>query len=290
MMGAEPPAPQQPQAPAAEQVDQAAEAPEGEAPGEEPAEPEDFEWEYEGEKYVLPKALKPLTEAQMRQADYTRKTQEIAEHRKMLDEQAKLLQSAQQFQQMAAKEFQELAVVDGKLNQFAQVDWAKLWESDPVEAGKLRIMRDELKDSRDKLASQLQAKQQEFGQAQQQHMREVIARGAEVLRRDIKGWSPDLAQNIRSHAREYGFSEAELASVVDPRMVKLMHDAYQFRRATQAKLETKRVQPATGKTLKPGTPAAQGQNAAKVESIQSRFRKSGTVRDGAALLIAKGLL
>src|SRR5512139_684628 len=129
-----PPAPQgraQPEQQQEEQGEQASgeegeQAQQGEEQGA-PPEPEDFEWEYEGEKYVLPKALKPLTEAQMRQADYTRKTQEIAEHRRILDEQAKLLNAAQAFQQVAQKEFSELAVIDGKLNQFAQVDWAKLW-------------------------------------------------------------------------------------------------------------------------------------------------------------------
>ena len=282
-----PPAPQEREEEQPQEEAPAEEAPEAEAPAPEPAEPEDFEWEYDGEKYVLPKALKPLTEAQMRQADYTRKTQEIAEHRRILDEQAKLLNAAQQFQQAASKEFQELAVVDGKLNQFAQVDWARLWESDPVEAGKLRIMRDELKDSREKLASQLQAKQQEFGNAQQQHMREVIARGAEILRRDIKGWSPDLAQNIRSHAREYGFTEQELASVVDPRMVKLMHDAYQFKNATQANLTAKKVSTAP-RVIKPG--AATGGNIQKnvaVKSQAEKLKRSGSLEDAAGLLLAK---
>ena len=279
----QPAAPQVEQQEAGEQGEQQ-EAPQGEA------EPEEFEYEFNGEKYVLPKALKPLTEAQMRQSDYTRKTQEVAEHRRILDEQAKLLNAAQAFQQAAQKEFSELAVVDGKLAQFAQFDWAKLWESDPVEAGKLRILRDELKDSRERLASQLGAKQQEFAQAQQQHLREVIARGSDILRRDIKGWSQELAQSVRSHAASYGFTEAELATVVDPRMVKLMHDAYQFRSMKQSNIEAKRVTPGAQRTIKPGQPAASQANSARVEATKTAFRKSGRVEDGAAFLLAKGLL
>lgn len=282
----------QPATPQVEQQEAGEQGEQGEAQGDGQGEqePEEFEYEFEGEKYVLPKALKPLTEAQMRHQDYTRKTQEIAEHRRILDEQAKLLNAAQAFQQAAQKEFSELAVIDGKLSQFSQVDWAKLWEDNPVEAGKLRILRDELKDSRDRLASQLGAKQQEFQNAQQQHLREVIARGSEVLRRDIRGWSPELAQNVRSHAASYGFTEAELATVVDPRMVKMMHDAYQFRAMDKAKLEAKRVAPGAQRTIKPGQPAASQQNSARVEATKTAFRKSGRVEDGAAFLLAKGLL
>ena len=280
------------QEPAAPQQEPQREEQEQAEPGEqqEQQEPEEFEYEFNGEKYVLPKALKPLTEAQMRQSDYTRKTQEVAEHRRILDEQAKLLNAAQAFQQAAQKEFSELAVVDGKLAQFAQVDWARLWESDPVEAGKLRILKDELKESRDRLASQLGAKHQEFQQAQQQHLREVIARGSEILRRDIKGWSQELAQSVRSHAASYGFSEAELATVVDPRMVRLMHDAYQFRAIKQSNIESKRVMPSAQRGLKPGQPAASQANSARTEAAKTAFRKSGRIEDGAAFLLAKGLL
>ena len=253
----------------------------------EQSEPEEFEYEFEGEKYVLPKALKPLTEAQMRQADYTRKTQEIAEHRRILDENAKMLHAAQAFQQVANKEFQELAVIDGKLGQFNALDWAKLWESDPVEAGKLRIMRDELKDSRERLASQLGQKQQEFAQAQQQHQREVIARGAEILRQRIKGWSQELAQNVHSNAAQYGFTEAELGTVVDPRLVEMMHDAYQFRAMKQANIAAKKVSQAP-RVIKPG--AAIGGNIQKnvaVKAQADKLKRSGSLEDAAGLLLAR---
>lgn len=283
------PAAPQPSAPQVEQQeaveqDEQQEAPQGEQ------EPEEFEYEFNGEKYVLPKALKPLTEAQMRHQDYTRKTQEIAEHRRILEENAKMLAAAQAFQQAAHKEFQELAVIDGKLGQFQSLDWARLWEDNPVEAGKLRILKDELKESRDRLASQLTAKQQEFANAQQQHQREVIARGSEILRQRIKGWSKELAQNVRANAAQYGFTEAELATVMDPRMVELMHDAYQFRSMDKAKLEAKRVAPGAQRTIRPGQPAASQQNSARTEAAKAAFRKSGRIEDGAAFLLAKGLL
>jgi hypothetical protein len=249
----------------------------------------DFEWEYGGEKYVLPAKLKPITDGVMMQADYTRKTQELADHRRFVEEQAKQLQGAALFQAAAQKEFAELSTLDSKLDQFKQVDWSKLWESDPVEAGKLRIMRDEIKDAREKLASDLTQKQQSFHAQQQQHLREMIAKGGEILQREIKGWSPDLAKSIRSNAAQYGFTEAELGTVVDPRIVKMMHDAYQYRKMTTANTASKKVVTAS-KTLKPGQPATAATNQARQDQLSSQFRKTGDLKAGAALLLAKGLI
>jgi hypothetical protein len=252
-------------------------------------EEKDFEWEYQGEKYVLPAKLKPITDGVMMQSDYTRKTQELAEHRRFVEEQAKQLQSAAQFQAAAQKEFAELSTLDSKLDQFRQVDWSKLWESDPVEAGKLRIMRDEIKDARERLASDLTQKQQDFQSQQQQHLKKMIANGAEILQREIKGWSPELAKSIRSHAAQYGFTEAELGTVVDPRIVRMMHDAYQYRKMTTANTAAKKVVTAS-KTLKPGQPATAATNQARQDQLSAQFKKTGDLKAGAALLLAKGLI
>jgi hypothetical protein len=90
-------------------------------------EDKDFEWEYGGEKYVLPAKLKPITDGVMMQADYIRKTQKLADQRRFVEEQAKQLQSAAQFQAAAQKDFAELTTLDSKLEQFKHVEWSNLW-------------------------------------------------------------------------------------------------------------------------------------------------------------------
>ena len=275
-------------------AEEEAQAPEEEnEPGEQEQEAEstpdeEFDFDFEGETYKLPAKLKPLTEAQMRQADYTRKTQELADHRRFVETQAKQLQMAAQFQAEAQREFSELGTLNSKLEQFKNVDWSKLWESDPVEAGKLRIMRDEIKDARDRLTSELSQKQQSFQHQQKQQLGELISKGREILQREIKGWSEDLAKSIRTNAeKSYGFTAEELGTVVDPRMVKLMHDAYQFNRMKQANL-TQKLVPPSAKTIKPGAATnTQQQRTGKVTEARDRLKKSGSVDDAAGLLMAR---
>src|SRR5579883_48300 len=58
-----------------------------------PGEPDTFEMELDGQVHTLPGALKG---AFLRQADYTRKTQELAHHRRALEiERAQVAQAAQ---------------------------------------------------------------------------------------------------------------------------------------------------------------------------------------------------
>ena len=55
----------------------------------------------------------------------------------------------------------------------------------------------------------------------------ALERGHAELTRDIPGWSPAMAQDLGRFARrEFGFSEQELDTVTDPRLVKLLHRAY----------------------------------------------------------------
>lgn len=55
----------------------------------------------------------------------------------------------------------------------------------------------------------------------------ALERGHAELARDIPGWSPELADELgRFATREFGFTEAELATVIDPRLVKLLHRAH----------------------------------------------------------------
>jgi cell fate (sporulation/competence/biofilm development) regulator YlbF (YheA/YmcA/DUF963 family) len=70
-------------------------------------------------------------------------------------------------------------------------------------------------------------------------------------------------------------------------MVRLMHDAYQFRNATQGSLAAKKVSTAP-RVIKPG--ASAGGNIQKnvaVKSQAEKLKRSGSLEDAAGLLLAK---
>ena len=97
----------------------------------EPPEPELVEVEYEGKKHKVPPELK---DALLRTADYTRKTQEVAEQRKAVE--AKQVEANQAFQtsQEVIEARAHIHHVDSQLKQYENVNWAQLEQEDPVGA------------------------------------------------------------------------------------------------------------------------------------------------------------
>jgi len=200
------------------------ELPDGEeADGEEAAAPEDEteEVERDGKKYRVPKALK---DELLMHADYTRKTQEVAELRKAAEaERAQAsLASVEHVQAMAA-----LMNVDQQIGQFQNIDWQRMSDEDPVRAQKLFVQFSQLKDSRQQLAGHLQQQEQQRAFEMQQTTAKQIEEGQAALKRDIPNWSPETAQQLTDFAaKEFGFQPQELQKIMDPRQVKVLHLAW----------------------------------------------------------------
>jgi hypothetical protein len=198
-------------------------------------EAEDFdEIEYEGKKYAVPKELK---DAFLRQGDYTRKTQEVAEQRKALEEQQASFQQAAQLQQANLQAYAQLSALDGQLQQYGQVDWQKYSESDPVQAQQAWFQYQALKDQRSNIAGQISQHEQMTLQQQREMTAKQLEKGKQVLAAEIPNWSADLGKELSKVGVDaYGFQPEEMQQVIDPRMVKVLHDAAQYRKImTKAK-------------------------------------------------------
>jgi Asp-tRNA(Asn)/Glu-tRNA(Gln) amidotransferase A subunit family amidase len=190
-----------------------------------PVEDDSEEIEYDGEKYKVPKNLK---DAFLRQQDYTQKTQSVAEQRKAIESQrAELAQQAEMQRQFIA-EYAEVHAIDRQLQQFSQVNWQQLIDTDPVQAMKLDREMRALQERRQYVASSVTQKQQQAHMQAQQETAKRLQEGKAVLEREIKGWSPEVANSLVQYGQEFGYSAEELKSVQDPRAVKLLHKAWQF--------------------------------------------------------------
>ena len=183
------------------------------------------EVEYEGKKYSLPKELK---DALLRQSDYTRKTQEVAEQRKSIESQQAQIKQAYEVQQRNIQEYSQLIGIDQQIKRYENVDWNAFSDQDPVEAQKAWFQYQQLQQSRNGLANQIsQRENQRQVEAQQMSARQ-IEEGQKVLQREIKGWSPDMAKEIRSYMISQGASDHDLDGIISPVAVKTMHKAYLY--------------------------------------------------------------
>lgn len=202
------------------------------------------EVEHEGKKYKIHKELK---QALMFQADYTRKTQAVAEERRAVEAMRnQYAQASQEHLQGLA----QLVAIDEQINQYASVDWNTLNSQDPFQASQLWNQYQQLKEGRQMTAAQLQQREQQRTFEAQQISAKQLEEARQVLERDIKGWSPEMAQQISSHAaKEYGFQPHELSGVMDPRHVKVLHDAW-VGRQLMAKQSEKPKPEVTAKPVK----------------------------------------
>lgn len=186
------------------------------------AQPEDDaeEIEHEGQKYKLPKALKPLL---MMQQDYTRKTQEVAETRKALETERTSLVQQVEAEKANIQDVARLVNIDGQLEQYKAVNWQQLERDDPLQAQSLWRQFQQLKEARQELAGSLSQKMQQRSLAAQQETAKRIQEAHATLSRDIKGWGPELAAKVSDFGRTAGFSDEELSGTTDPRVVKVLH-------------------------------------------------------------------
>ena len=230
----------------------------------------------------IEKPLEEVISLAQQGADYTKKTQEVAEQRKALEEYAQTIQVQEQqlkaqaeLQQALLGELAQITAIDQQLADFQAIDWNQLSESDFVEAQKLFFTQNKLQNQRAALVQQLEAKQQQLTQAQQQALSQRIAKGKEILAKEIPNWSPDTSKAIISAGKEfYGFTDEEMASVIDPRHVKVLHDAMQWRKL-QANSTVKNKVSTAKPVIKPGAKDVKKQVSSDIQKAREALRKTG---------------
>ncbi|THD80628.1 MAG: hypothetical protein E7812_07820 [Phenylobacterium sp.] len=181
------------------------------------------EIEHEGQTYEVPRALQG---AFLRHADYTRKTQELAHHRRALEaERAAVAQQAQAVAG-ASQARVHLAALDHQLAGFRGVDWKAYAQQDPQGAQALWRRVQGLAQARGHAAQAVT--QHEHGQRLQaeREAAEAMAETGRVLAREIPGWSPELASKLSDYAISQGVTLEELKAASDPRIWKVLHKAF----------------------------------------------------------------
>lgn len=205
------------------------------------------EYELDGKVYKVPAEVKPYL---LRQADYTKKTQEVAEQRRILESQRQEIEKHVQLQQATFQEAAKVAAMDEQIAQFNQLDWANLSQQDPVKAQELFFQFSQLKDQRNAAATQINAKMQQKALEEQQSYAKRLEDSEAVLRREIPNWSPAVEKQLYDTGVELGFSDQELKMIAaEPRIVKLIYAQMKLNQIGRKDSAKPQVKPVT--TIKP---------------------------------------
>jgi hypothetical protein len=254
----------------AEEVAQSdeSEAPEAEADGA----GDDEEVEFEGKSYKVPKELKS---ALLRQADYTQKTQEVAEQRRAVEERAQRIQQQEAVLGQSFDKAVELRVIQTKLSQFEGIDWQGLADSDPVQATKLNLAYQQLQREAQQKNGELQQAHAQAQQLTEQNRQQMLAEAQKELKQRLPNFTAETAEKIKHAAREYGISDNELNSVIDPRYVHVLHDAAKWRALQADKPKAMQKVAEAPRVMKPQAPTTRSEQ--NTRAINNRF-SSGKAR------------
>lgn len=212
----------------------------------EPSEPETVEVEISGLKYRVPAALK---DGYLQHADYTSKTMDLADKGRALEGDRDALKSERDnFTQQAQthreniQDFGELAHTDKLLESFRKVDFQQLQQEDPDQATQLGFQFQMLRDQRQQIVERIQkgeydtrvTAEREQANAAREHANRKDQLTA-TLARDIPNYSPELQGKMDETAFRGGYTQTELDSVTDPRMMRMLHLAHLGEQVLQRK-------------------------------------------------------
>lgn len=226
-------------------------------------ESDDEEIDIEGEKYRAPKKLaerlKELEQGSLRQDDYTRKTQTVAEERRAIEAERQQLVAQKQFQQHYIDAVADVKAIDKQLANYQRLDWNALSDADPVQAMKLDRQMRELQQQRTQIVSGIEQTSAQQAQAQQQAIARQRQEAVAQLQRDIKGFgTPEVAKELFETGTKYGIKDDEWKNLDDPRLYKLinvarLYDKLVAKQTTEAKPKSAEVVPIT--RVSPGSGA-----------------------------------
>ena len=264
-----------------EVVDDNAEVQEDDSQEEEPS----YVIKAAGEEKEVP--LSELIKGYQLGADYTKKTTEVAEQRKLVEAERAAIEEAKYARDSYA---QRLQAIDNFLtSQMPQEDLQSLKENDPigyaVKVAELSEKKEQLQAIRAEQARIAQEQQSDYARAMSDRVAQEASKLAQVLPEfsdPAKG--DNFRKEIRSYGKTLGFTDEELSQVYDSRHVLTLHKAMMYDKLQKSKPAiTKKVNEAP-RMLRAGTSGANKQSdAQKLQKQQSQLRNSGKVRDAAAL-------
>ena len=217
-------------------------------------------------------------------ADYTKKTQKLAEERKAVEAERAKIQEAAKLRDQYAQRLQMMEQFLNQQNKGENLEALK--EVDPI--GYAVKVAEQAQ--REKQLAVLQQEQQRIAQQQQaehsERLQSHLAEESQKLTSLIPGYGDpkqgdQIRKDIRDYAKSVGWSDQELANLYDSRAVLNLYHGMKYQQLQSKKPQiTKKVE-AAPKMLKAGTSNPRNAEAEQTKKLHSQLRKTGNVRDAA---------
>jgi len=248
---------------------------------EEGEQPQTFTVKVDGKEVSV--TLDELQKGYSRTQDYTRKTQQIAEVRKQAEQETQAVRAErEQYAQL-------LGALQAQLQSSEpQVDLERLYHEDPIEWVR---QKEVMRERQEKLGA-IQSEQQRLYQVsqyeQQLAMEAQLASQQEALFAALPDWKdPKKAKAEKAlvieSAKAAGFTDEDLKSVYDHRLVLLLRKAALF---DQMVSKRQGIKPVVNNGPRPAKPGAAGRVSTTTEGTRAKQRlaKTGRIDDAASAI------
>jgi hypothetical protein len=233
-------------------------------------------FEVDGQKV----GLEELKLGYLRQADYTKKTQAIAEQRKTFEENEKVYTSSLQALLTAA---------GADLGRFENVNWEQAAVENPDQYKQAKALYEQTRQTYDFIRQQADSHRQRIEEQTQAIIKQRASESLSILKSSIPNWSNDLYYKIGEYAKDsLGVTADEFRNISDHRSITAMWKAMQFDQARQVSSSKakKAVKASPTKTLSgSATVSKKAQNQETYRKSRDRLKKTGSMDDAVAALL-----
>ncbi len=250
---------------------------------EEPVTEDVYEVTVNGEKVQV--TMDELQNGYSREADYTRRTQEVAEFERSLVADRDAVQAERLKYDGLLGQLQD--VIEQSLPQ--EPDWTQVREQTPDQFPAIYAEWTQRKGQLEKV----KAERERVAFAEQETLAAAANAQAAEERKKLQEVLPDLfdaekAQSLSGAmlktAEGYGYTSGDVGAIRDSRALQMLHDATQFRLLQQkGKKVTKRVK--TTPTVAPGAQKTTPRRRSRIRDAESRLKKTGRIEDAQAVFL-----
>lgn len=179
-----------------------------------------------------------------------------------------------------------LQVIGADLQAYANVDWMVLRDQlDPETFAWHRQNAQTLEGKYQKLVGAFQGVEQSFSQRRQQVDQEAAKAAIQELSADIPDWSDQHYTEILQYGASQGLDASELATVTNPKVIKLIRKAMLHDKA--GKVATKKVKAAPAKVITGAKAVAPGTKQISAKKAMQRLQATGSEDAAVAALMAR---
>ena len=222
-----------------------------------------------------------------RTADYTRKSQVLAEQRKKVDDE---LTATQQERQRYLSQLEQLSKAnESEIDKLKNTDWERLKVTNQTEYLLKKDRYDDLLAQQKAIDEQTQKVEQEKADEFRKKWNYSLEENKKLIVKKIpKYFDPEEGTKLQASIREFGLSEGlsneELDAMIDARAVNILYKAMLYDKLQKTKISSKKSK-VVPKVQRPGTPSTRLEvSSEKVKAHRARLKRSGRVDDAAALI------